>query len=74
MIAWPKILFGGLVLVAITWAVLEIRADGARSVLHAIERQNDDAANRAQEKRLDYDSCLDAGGLWDFGTEECHRP
>lgn len=74
MSAWSKILLGGLVLAAITWAVLEIRADGARSVHQAIERQNNDAANRAQEKRLVYDSCLDAGRMWDFRAEKCRGP
>lgn len=74
MIAWLRILCGGLGLAAIIWAVHEIRADGARSVIQAIERQNDDATNRAQEKRLDYDTCIDAGRLWDFGTEKCRGP
>lgn len=71
MSAWLKIFSGGIVLAAVTWAVLEIRADGARSVLQAIERQNNDAAIRAQEKRLAYDSCLDAGRMWDFRTAKC---
>ncbi|MDX0605064.1 hypothetical protein GOD78_26980 [Sinorhizobium medicae] len=42
MVAWPKILGGVLVLAAITWVVLEIREDGARSAKTAIERQNND--------------------------------
>lgn len=74
MIAWLRMLCGGLMLAAVVWAVHEIRADGARSVIQAIERQNDDAENRAQEKRLDYDTCIDAGGLWDFGAEKCRGP
>lgn len=74
MSAWLKILTGGLVLAAITWAVLKIRADGARSVLHAIESQNHEAANRAQEKRLQYDTCLASGGMWNFGAEKCRGP
>jgi hypothetical protein len=44
MVDWPKILGGVLVLAAITWVVIEIREDGARSIKDAIERQNNDAA------------------------------
>ncbi len=39
MIPWPKILGGLLALAAITWAVREIREDGARSIADAFERQ-----------------------------------
>ncbi|TWA32634.1 hypothetical protein FB009_12431 [Sinorhizobium medicae] len=31
MVGWPKILGGVLVLAAITWVIVEIREDGARS-------------------------------------------
>lgn len=72
MIAWPKILGGVLVLAAITWTVLELRADGARSVTHAIERQNNAAAHSAGDARSNYDSSPD--GLWDFGASKCRRP
>ncbi len=74
MSAWLKVACAALLIAAISWAVLEIRADGARSVLHTIERQNNEAANRAQEKRIAYDSCIDSGGLWDFRTQKCHGP
>ncbi|MDX0849170.1 hypothetical protein GOD74_12190 [Sinorhizobium medicae] len=74
MVDWPKILGGVLVLAAITWVVVEIREDGARSAKTAIERQNNEAANRAHSNRNDYDSCLAAGGLWNFGAGECDGP
>ncbi|KQW62848.1 MULTISPECIES: hypothetical protein [unclassified Ensifer] len=73
MIAWPKILGGVLVLAAITWTVLELRADGARSVTSAIERQNNAAAHSAGDARSDYDLCLDRGGVWDFAASKCRR-
>ncbi|WP_327226175.1 hypothetical protein [Sinorhizobium medicae] len=73
MVDWPKILSGVLVLAAITWTVLELREDGARSERTAIERQNNEAANRSYEAH-DYDSCLAAGGLWNFGAGECDGP
>jgi hypothetical protein len=72
MIPWPKILGGVLLLVTITWAVLEIRADGARSFINAFERQNNAAAHSAGDARSDYDTCPD--GLWDFGASKCRRP
>ncbi|WP_234846033.1 hypothetical protein [Sinorhizobium meliloti] len=73
MVGWPKILGGVLVLAAITWVIVEIR-DGARPERTAIERQNNEAANRAHSRRNDYDSCLAAGGLWNFGAGKCDRP
>jgi len=42
MVGWPKILGDVLVLAAITWVIVEIREDGARSAKTAIERQNND--------------------------------
>ncbi len=72
MIAWPKILGGVLVLAAITWIVLEIREDGARSITNALERQNNAAAHSAGDARSDYDTCPD--GLWNFGAGKCRRP
>ncbi len=74
MFAWPKLLIGGLLLVGLAWLIHEIRADGARSYANAIERQNNDAQNRARERRLDYDSCIDAGRLWDFASGQCSGP
>ena len=71
---WPRIIAGGLVLAGLAWLVIEIRKDGAQSVTTKIERQNNEAANRAQSKRIDYDSCLDAGRLWNFGAGECDSP
>ena len=68
---WPRLIAGGLVLACILWLVVEIREDGAQSVTTKIERQNNEAASRAHSKRTDYDSCLDSGGLWNFGASEC---
>ncbi|WP_244563632.1 hypothetical protein [Ensifer aridi] len=74
MTLWPKLLGGALLVAAIAWAVLQIREDGAESVKTAIERQNNEAASRAHSKRNDYDSCLAASWLWNFGAGECDRP
>lgn len=71
---WPRIVIGGLALAGLIWLVVEIREDGAQSVTTKIERQNNEAASRAHSKRIDYDSCLDAGGLWNFGAGECDGP
>lgn len=70
---WPKIIGGVLVLAALTWAVLQIREDGAESVKQAIERQNYEAASQSDARRGDYDRCLDGGGVWDFGAGKCLR-
>ncbi len=73
MFAWPKLLIAGLIVSGLVWLIHEIRADGARSYANTIERQNNDAQSRARGKRLDYDSCLDAGGVWDFASGQCSR-
>lgn len=59
MVDWPKILGGVLVLAAITWVIVEIREDGARSIKDEIERQNNDAASQSDADRSDHDRCLD---------------
>jgi hypothetical protein len=74
MMTGPRLLGGALVLAAVAWAVLQIREDGAQSTKNAIERQNNEAANRADTKRTDYDICLSSGGLWNFGAGECDGP
>ncbi|ANK73589.1 hypothetical protein FA04_13755 [Ensifer adhaerens] len=71
---WARVIAGGLALAGLIWLVVEIREDGARSVTTKIERQNNEAASSAHSKRIDYDSCLDAGGLWNFGAGECNGP
>lgn len=71
MALWFKILGGGLVVAAISWTVLQIREDGARSVTQAIERQNNEAGARADDGRSDFDMCPDR--LWDFGAGRCRR-
>lgn len=73
MMFWGRILGSGLVLAAVFWAVLAIREEGAQAVRHSIERQNDEAADRADAKRRAYDACLGSGGVWDFGTGRCDR-
>lgn len=71
---WPRLVIAALVAAAVIWLVVEIRKDGAQSAISKIERQNNEAANRAHSKRIDYDSCLAAGKLWDFGAGECDGP
>jgi len=58
---------------AVIFAVQMIRNDGAQSVKNSIERQNNEAAQDADIARLGYDACIDAGGVWNFGTGKCRR-
>lgn len=71
MITTPKIIAGGLLLAGVVGLVLAIRADGARSITNAFERQNNAAAHSAGDARTEYDTCPD--GLWDFGAGKCRR-
>lgn len=72
MIIWPKVIAGGLLLAGVVALVLAIRADGARSITNAFERQNNVAAHSAGDARSDFDTCPD--GLWDFGAGKCRGP
>ncbi|USJ24738.1 hypothetical protein [Ensifer adhaerens] len=71
MITTPKIMAGGLLLAGVVGLVLAIRADGARSITNAFERQNNAAAHSAGDARSEFDTCID--GLWDFGAGKCRR-
>lgn len=71
MVPWPKIVIGAAVAAALIWLYADIRADGARDIATKFERQNNDARNAADDARIAYDRCLDAGGLWNFGASRC---
>ncbi len=71
MITSSKIIAGGLLLAGVVGLVLAIRADGARSITSAFERQNNAAAHSAGDARSEYDTCPD--GLWDFSAGKCRR-
>lgn len=74
MIAWPKILLGVAICAALLFLYAEIRDQGAAGVRSSIERQNNDARNAADDARGNYDDCLGAGGLWNFGAGRCDGP
>lgn len=58
---------------AILAVALWIYRAGGEGVSNSIERQNNEAARRADESALDYDACRDAGRVWDFGAGKCGR-
>ncbi|MBW9090822.1 hypothetical protein JNB91_23710 [Rhizobium wenxiniae] len=58
---------------AILAVALWIYRAGGQGVSNSIERQNNEAARRADESALDYDACRDAGRVWDFRTGKCGR-
>jgi hypothetical protein len=39
----------------------------------ANKRRNNEAATRADEGALDYDTCRDPGRVWSLGTDRCLR-
>ncbi|EMG53179.1 hypothetical protein WYI_14112 [Ochrobactrum sp. CDB2] len=49
------------------------KRDGRSSVETQIERQNNEATEKALGAVLDYDECVDAGGVWTFRTGKCER-
>lgn len=49
------------------------KRDGRSNVEAKIERQNNEATEKALGAVLDYDECVDAGGVWTFRTGKCER-
>jgi hypothetical protein len=68
MFSTPRII-GLLAVLAVIGAVtVWIYQRGGDSARNANERQNNEAATRADEGALDYDACRDAGRVWSFGA------
>lgn len=49
------------------------KRDGRSSTETKIERQNNEAIEKAFGAALSYDQCVDAGGVWTFRTGKCER-
>ncbi|PQZ29813.1 hypothetical protein CQZ93_06310 [Ochrobactrum vermis] len=49
------------------------RLSGKASTETKIERQNNEATGKALDAAHSYDECIDAGGMWTFGTGKCGR-
>lgn len=49
------------------------RLSGTASTETKMERQNNEATDKALGAVLDYDQCVDAGGVWTFRTGKCER-
>lgn len=47
--------------------------EGRSSTEIKIERQNNEATEKALGAVLTYDQCVDAGGVWTFRTGKCSR-
>ncbi len=71
MIPWSKIILGAALAGVLIWLYAEIRDQGAESVRNSIERQNNEAARKADDAALDYDGCRDADRMWDFRAGRC---
>jgi hypothetical protein len=61
------------IVTAIIGAATWLYNAGGAGTLNSIERQNNEAARRADESALDYDTCRDAGRVWNFRTGKCGR-
>lgn len=46
---------------------------GERAAVEAVEKQNTEAQNVADQVRDRVRACFNRGGLWDAGTGECRR-
>lgn len=71
MSSYVRIIGAFLILSSLMLAVAWIYRKGGEEAQHAIERQNNEAARRADEGALDYDACRDAGRVWSFRAGKC---
>ncbi len=74
MFPWPRIIGAFLILAIILAVGAWLYRSGGDGVRNAFERQNNEAATRADEGALDYDACRDAGRVWNFGAGKCAGP
>ena len=72
---WLKYSLAALVAAFLLLAVGYVagKRDGRSSIEAKIERQNNEATDKALGAVLDYDQCVDAGGVWTFRTGKCSR-
>ena len=74
MFSTPRIIGLLAIIAVIGAAALWIYREGGEDTRNATERQNNEAATRADEGALAYDACRNASRVWSFGTGECLRP
>lgn len=68
------IIFGIVLLVGIAVAVIKWnRDDAANDAREAVRRNNDKLGQAAEGGAIDYDDCMRAGRMWDFGRSRCGR-
>lgn len=58
----------GFLALYVIWSLVDFGGDRTRN---AIERQNHEAGNAADDARLDRHRCVDAGGVYHFDTGKC---
>lgn len=62
------------VAISAAWGGYEyIKHIGADQERARIEKDNQDAIDKALAAATDFDACLDAGGVWDFRRQKCGR-
>lgn len=71
MFGSPRIIGLFLIAALLMAAAVWLYREGGEDTRNANERQNNEAATRADEGALDYDACRDAGRVWQFGSGKC---
>ncbi|PDT42989.1 hypothetical protein CO656_04940 [Sinorhizobium sp. FG01] len=74
MLSSARMVAAAATLAVVAGVLVWIYRQGGDGVRNSVERQNNEAANSADTKRLDYDACSHSGGLWNFGAGKCERP
>lgn len=73
MFTTPRLIAAAVILTLVIASVSWLWQRAEDDVLNQIERQNNEAAQRADESALDYDACRDAERVWDFRSGRCLR-
>jgi hypothetical protein len=71
MLSTARIVCAAIALVIVAALGIWIFRQGGEHVKISIERQNNEAGDRSDRARGDYDLCVDGGGVYDFGAGRC---
>lgn len=68
-----KVALAGIVLLIVIFIGILLIEHGSNTALEGVNRANEKAATNAEGAALNYDDCMRANRLWDYGAGKCGR-